>query len=797
MDQAASALVQLGAKTLASLAPGERATVAGVGGPIKERIRLLELGLVPGTELSAVRRAPLGDPLEIELRGYRLSLANAEARHVRLAANVAAVSPTASAIEVVRAARRASPGTPLRVGLLGNPNTGKSTLFSALSGRHVTTGNYPGITVSRTTASLTLPTPFSEAPVTLVDLPGCYSLIGRSLDEDVAAMELLAEAAFELGGGGRGCDACIVVLDATALERSLYLLVQVLECGLPVVCALNMSDEAHALGIELDARALESALGVPVVATVATRGHGLPALCAALSAQLAAEECSAVRHGGATGETLERAAALLGRDARPSTGVAAWWLSALDTGKSHRASENAGALRDLLPTPAGAFSEQLVRERYAFVDALSEKIIVRRAAAPRRLTDTIDRLLTHPVFGTLSLLGLLGLCFSLLFTLSQPMIDAIEGATSWLRAAVQSALPAHWLVDLLCDGIIVGAGTVLAFLPQIALLLFLMTTLEAAGYLSRAAFLIDRVMRAVGLNGKAFVPMLSGFACAVPAILSLKTLENQRDRLLTMCVIPLMSCSARLPIYTLVIGVLFPASVRWLGVPISAWLLLLMYASSTLMAMLAASVLARTRRFAGMSPPLVLELPPYRMPQWSSVLRTVARRSREFLATAGTTIVVLSCVLWLMLHFPRPPVGTPEAEQLERSIAGHIGHAIEPAIAPLGFDWKIGIGLIGSFAAREVFVATMGVIHGTGEDEASLSESLRAARTRHGAPLYTPRTGLALMFFFMLAAQCMSTLAVIRRESGSWRWPVFVFSYMTALAYLAALAINQIGMLVG
>ncbi|MCC6808334.1 MAG: ferrous iron transport protein B [Deltaproteobacteria bacterium] len=776
-------------ETLAALAPGTSGRVKRIdhrrGGSAAERLRLMELGFVPGTLVTAIRRAPFGDPIEVELRGYRLSLRSTDAAAIAIT-NDARTAPTDYAIAKGTTAPRSIHGAV--IGLVGNPNCGKSTLFNALSGASRPTGNYPGITVTRSARAIAI----GAQEATLVDLPGCYGLVGRSPDEDVAAYELFGRA-LSPHAPQRGCDACVVVLDATALARSLYLALAVIELSVPVVCVLNMSDEARAQGIEIDTAVLQDALGVEVIRTVATKHEGLGDLRAALERAIASSTTREVSFGGAIdhelGPLVMRVAGELSRDLGPRRRAFATWLAeAAARGRPLPGDFAMDELDDLAATITAA--------RYGFVDRIVARAVRAPERAARSFTDRIDRLLTHPFTGAVALLCVLALAFNLLFTLSQPMMDGIEALFAWIAASARSALPAHWLSDLVADGLVVGVGTVLMFVPQIALLLFLMSFLEAFGYLSRAAFMIDRLMRLAGLNGKAFVPMLGGYACAVPAIMSLRTLEHRRDRLLTMAVLPLMSCSARLPVYTLVIATLYPASMRWLGMPVSTIILLGLYVASAVTTLLAASFIGRTV-FSGDSASLVLELPPYRMPVMRTLLRTVWQRLREFLTTAGTTIVVLSVVMWLLLHFPRmdEPSAT-ESQRLEHSIAGRVGHAIEPVIEPLGFDWRIGIGLIGSFAAREVFVATMGVIHGAAnadQEQAGLVSALQNAKRKDGRPIYTPRTGFALLAFFMLACQCMSTLATIRRETRSWRFVAGVFLYMTALAYVVALAINQIG----
>ena len=424
--------------------------------------------------------------------------------------------------------------------------------------------------------------------------------------------------------------------------------------------------------------------------------------------------------------------------------------------------------------------------------------------------------------------GMMTVVFQALFTWSGPAIDLVEGAFGWLAAGVEGALPAGFLRDLLTEGVIAGVGSVVVFLPQILLLFLFIGLLEDSGYMARVAFLMDRVMRAAGLNGRAFVPMMSSFACAIPAILATRTMERQRDRFLTMMVVPLMTCSARLPVYTLIIGALFPVG-DWLGLPTQGLLMAAMYLISTLIALAAAAVLSRTL-FTGPSVPLLLELPPYRRPNLGAVLRMMWQRSSLFLKEAGGVILSCTIGLWLLLSFPADAPNAESfavtraqaeatlsgealeaalfnvdneesADQLHGSYAGRLGRALEPVIEPLGYDWKIGVGLIGAFAAREVFVSTMGLVYGLSEEvdeeTSTLREKLRTARREDGELVYTPLVGLSLLVFIALACQCMSTLAAVRRETATYRWPVFMFAYMTALAWGASFVVFQGGRLLG
>lgn len=714
------------------------------------------------------------------------------------------------------AAVRARAGA-ARVVVAGNPNAGKSTLFNALTGGQAQTGNFPGTTVSSLTGRLRLR---DGTHVELVDVPGTYSLSATSPDERVAIDAVL--------GLGRAPppDAVVLVVDAPRLMRSLYLVVQVLELGVPVVVAVNLMDEARGEGLDVRLDALAEALGVPVVGTVARSREGLGALVDALGRILAAPVAPGPPVG--FGPVLDADVAEVARalphtlgatdDARGAA-LARWVLMSADAeGHVPGLAEPVAAVPRVRARAAAAgrdLDAELVATRYAWIDAREAAFLGRPPVRQVTLTERIDRLVLHPVLGTALFAVVMGLAFMALFAWADPLIGLVEAAfeaVGGLVATVFDAVagvapavagPLRILRDLTVDGLVGGVGSILVFLPQIGLLFLFLAVLEDSGYLARAAHLADRVLRAAGLPGRAFVPLLSGYACAVPAILATRTMPRFRDRLVTMLVLPLTSCSARLPVYTLLIAALFPATVAGF-VPLQPLALAGMYLLSTAAAVLASLVVGRTVLPQGAEPAL-LELPPYRIPDPRVVLGAVVQRCTDFVREAGGIILVATVLLWGLLYFPRhePAPGTaPEVAaeaQLEQSFAGRLGHAIEPAIAPLGFDWRMGIGILGAFAAREVFVTTMGVVYGVGDgaDEGStaLRDRIREDRRADGSPTYTPLVGLSLMVFFALALQCLSTLAVLRKETGGWRWPVAVFAWNGALAWVSSFLVYQGGRL--
>ncbi len=698
----------------------------------------------------------------------------------------------------------------LSVALVGNPNTGKSTLFNRLTGLRRRVGNYPGITVDLMEADIRLS---DGRPATLVDLPGCYSLSAWSSEESVAIR-------YMLGMDDDGTpDLVVVCVDATQLLRNLYLVLQIQELGIPTVVALTMTDEAGSACP--DPTLLSQRLGCPVVATVPRDGIGITELLQAVTDATRTE--AAPRWRWTPSDRLRDALASIrtaAEDHWPNNpALHLWALSSVSEGDELQgipAPIREAVLRiDDLPS----LDDEIIQARYDWLDTQVGPLVGLNDA--RNFTDKVDRVVTHPVFGFAAFLAVMFLMFQSLFAWSDPAIGAIEDLFGLLGSGITAVLPAGLFQEFLVDGLISGVGAVLVFLPQILLLFFFIGLMEDSGYMARVAMLMDRIMRAMGLNGKAFVPMLSGFACAVPAILATRTMERKRDRLLTMMVVPLMTCSARLPVYTLVIGTLFLPTDKLGPFGVQGLLMVAMYLFGTAMALIVAWVLSKTVLRAPRVP-LVLELPPYRLPRLPDVLRMMWSRTQTFLREAGTVIAVATIILWALLRFPTAPEITPDdttgmlastdveqamsleelqaASQLENSFGGRFGHFIEPVIEPLGFDWKIGVGLVGSFAAREVFVSTMGVIYAIGdvdEESTALREKMRTEVHADGSKVWTPLTGLALMVFFALASQCLSTLAVVKKESGSWAWTGFLFTYMTVLAFVAAWMVRQGGLLLG
>jgi ferrous iron transport protein B len=717
-----------------------------------------------------------------------------------------------------------SAGEPVVV-IVGNPNVGKTTLFNRLTGQNARIGNYPGVTVERRSGRVTLP---GGRRVEVVDVPGAYSLSARSAEEQIAL-----EATLGLDDYPRP-DLCVVVVDAGQLLRNLYLVVQLAELEVPLLIALNMMDEATEN--PPNAAAVSELFSVPVVVTDGRRGRGIAELTSAIAGALLKRPVPRVKvsYPPELRADADRIAETLPKAWRSSVerdrALALWSLVSVDVDDEleHVPADLRERCADVRKSAGERDLDlEIIGARYAYIDERAKMLYERvdRHPKKRKASEQVDKILLHPVLGFVAFFSLMLVVFQTLFSWSDPLIGLIEDGIGLLSDLVTNVLPEGVVRDLVIEGVLGGVGNVVVFLPQILLLFLFIGLLEDSGYMARVAFLMDRVLKSLGLHGRAFVPMLSGFACAVPAIMATRTMERQRDRLLTMLVIPLMTCSARLPVYTLIIGALFPPSSLFGFVPVQGLLMVGIYVFAVVLTLVVAAVLGRTV-VKGRRMPLVLELPPYRVPNLRTIFRMMTERAGLFLKEAGSVILVCTVALWALLSFPRmdpaeiqaqaevtatapsaaeaaPEAGDAEARgrelAIQNSYGGRLGKAIEPVIAPLGFDWKLGIGIIGAFAAREVFVSTLGLVYGVGEtdDEAvPLRDKLKGG-TGTGAPLYTPLVGLSLLLFFAISCQCMSTLAVVKRETKSYKWPLFLFAYMTVLAYGFSFVVYQGGRLLG
>jgi ferrous iron transport protein B len=706
--------------------------------------------------------------------------------------------------------------------LIGNPNTGKTTLFNALTGLAQKSGNYPGVTVEHKVGSLVL----AEGPaLDLIDLPGTYSLSAHSPDEMLAVDVLLGQQE-----DAPAIDGILAIVDASNLRRNLYLVSQLAEANLPLIIALNMVDIARHRSIRIDAEALSQALGAPVVPICAHRRQGLDALRSELAnLDTAPNARGSHRRPELPAPLLRGIAELQALSTHPLSATEA--LRALVDEDSYaeqrllaEAGDNAVSALERLreADPEQSLSELESKTRYAWIDQLLAGSVSQPSELRPSRSDRADQVLTHRVFGTLTFILINALVFQAIYAWSAPLMDGIDRFFSLLGGSTSKLIPPGPLQSLIVDGLIAGVGGVLIFLPQIAILFFFIALLEDSGYMARAALLMDRLLTRIGLSGTSFIPLLSSFACAIPGIMATRTIEDRRDRFATILVAPLMSCSARLPVYVLFIGAFVPDRPLLGGlVGTQALALLAFYGLGALVAIPVTFLLKRTL-LKGDPPPFLLELPSYKAPAPRTILLRVYHSGRAFVVRAGSIILATTVVMWALAYFPREAELT-QRHQLERQAAapaqldylkqhqaaeliansylGQAGHLIEPAVLPLGWDWRIGMAVIASFPAREVIISALGTIYSLGDGVDEESESLRttlaSAAWPDGRPIYTLPVALSIMVFFALCAQCLSTLVVIQRETGSWRWPLLSFTYMTTLAYLGAWATYQWGTALG
>jgi ferrous iron transport protein B len=697
------------------------------------------------------------------------------------------------------------------VALIGNPNTGKSTLFTGLVGVRQHVANYPGVTVEKKTGRME----FAGQCYELIDLPGLYSIAPRSRDEMVA-VDLLLGRRQDVAA----VDAVLLIVDASNLDRNLYLVSQVLELGLPTVLALNMLDVAESHGVGIDAQRLERQLGIPVVPIQAHRRMGLARLKQTL-AQVVGQKprpretvlpqpfeeevtrLDTLLTGDAAshdGQRLPRY--LLQRLLLDMNGYLQHSLfdNAIPQGRRH-----VDAARARLAEIGCLVPGVETTARYNWVRKILEGVISEPAQRKTTTSDRIDHVLTHRVWGLVVFAVVMLAMFQSVFVWARPIMRCIEGATAAVGGWVEMHMAEGALRSLLVDGVIGGVGSILAFLPQILILFGFLAVLEDCGYMARTAYLMDRMMVRVGLSGKSFIPMLSSFACAIPGIMGTRVIENERQRLTTILVAPLLTCSARLPVYTLLIAAFIPPQSYCGGLfHLQGLTLAGLYALGIAAAATMATIFSRSL-LRCQTPPFVMELPSYKWPSLRTVVYRMIERGSVFLRCAGTLILAVSILVWAALYYPHYPGATPEQQQ-QSSLLGQMGRIIEPAVKPLGWDWRIGCSVIASIPAREIVVATMGVMYNLGDNPAARSgpdaaESFAKLRSvawdDTGKPVFNIPVALSIMVFFALCAQCTATLAVIRRETNSWRWPAFTFAYMTILAYCGALATYQLGMWIG
>ncbi|MBX9891263.1 MAG: ferrous iron transport protein B [Chitinophagaceae bacterium] len=689
----------------------------------------------------------------------------------------------------------------VHIALVGNPNSGKTSLFNALTGLNQKVGNFPGVTVDKKTGALD----FEDGEqAVLIDLPGTYSLYPRRGDEWVA-YKVMMDADTEIHA-----DAVILVADASNLKRNLLFCSQIIDLKVPVVVALTMNDIAQQKGIKIDLIGLQAELGVPVIPVNPRKNKGLAALKKAVQ-QISTEQYKAPSRDFIDAKALAPAAVTGMQKLFPKLSEYAS-LHYLINHENFPLAEREQSLIEKLEeahqfSPSKVQAEE-VMQRYSRIRQIMQKNVVEPDPLEKKLfTDKLDNILLHRTWGYLILLGVLFLLFQSIFWLASYPMDGIEWAFQQVSTALGNNLPTAWWSDLLINGLVAGLSGILVFVPQIMILFGLITLLEDTGYMARISFLSDKLMRKVGLNGKSVMPMISGFACAVPAIMSARNIENRKERLLTILITPLMSCSARLPVFTILISLVIDDHYYFGFLSLQGLVMMALYLLGLVMALIVSYIAKFFIKIQEKSF-FILELPIYRAPRWKNAAITMVEKARIFVFDAGKVIMLISLLLWFLSSYgPGDKMETVEskyaamiaaapaqadslskvqsAEQLKYSYAGILGQAIEPAIRPLGYDWKIGIALITSFAAREVFVGTMATLYSVEEDDdTSLREKLQSATYADGSKVYTLATGLSLMVFYVLAMQCMSTLAVVKRETRSWKWPVIQLVYMTVLAYV-------------
>ena len=681
----------------------------------------------------------------------------------------------------------------LTVALAGNPNSGKTTIFNNLTGLRHHVGNYPGVTIEKKEGTVRR----GDVEIRVVDLPGTYSLTAYSIEEVVTRNFIIDEKP----------DVVVDILDVSNIERNLYLAVQFMELGVPLVLAFNMSDVARARGLEFDLETLSRLLGVAIVPTVGHKRRGMEELLDAVVTVAAAEEPSrpaVIHYGREIEEEIQRLRRLIETDGALTPHYDPRWLAVklLENDREIREKVTSTKLLDAVDRSIEHLrhvfrdNPELVIAgcRYGFISGACQESVRSTVEARHTRSDKIDAVLTHPLAGLPIFLVLMYLVFQLTFTVGEPLMKGVEYVKNWLAAGVAGFWPEgseSAFQSLLVDGIIQGVGNVIIFLPNILLLFFAIAVLEDSGYMARAAFIMDRYMHRIGLHGKSFIPMLIGFGCTVPAIMATRTLENRRDRITTMLVLPLMSCGARFPIYALIIPAFFPLGWR---TPIM-WII---YVIGILLALAAARVL-RSTILKGESEGLVLELPPYRVPTLRGLLIHMWERGWHYVKKAGTLILGISIIMWALTSYPKPSkedlagLGGNEAARvkLEHSTVGRIGKGIEPVLRPMGFDWKIGTALVGAFAAKEVFVAQMGIIYAMGEGE-DTADALRRDLRRD----YTPLAAFCVMLWCLISTPCLATCAVTGSEGG-WKWALAQLIGLTVLAYVVTIIVYQLGSLLG
>jgi ferrous iron transport protein B len=697
-----------------------------------------------------------------------------------------------------------------KVAIVGNPNSGKTAIFNRLTGLHQRTGNFPGVTVEKKSGWL------KGNKVIIEDFPGCYSLNAQSLDEKIVRQYIQSWRQKE-----NRPEAVVVVVDATNLARNIFFALQIMEWGLPTILVLNMIDEVEKNKLYIDEQKLQTRLNIEAVIPVSARyGEGINDLIKTIQRIISQPSKSQKNqtylrfvdnwndlrvlidylNNNRTDHTilpLIDSIRVISDDTYFQ--FMSPYLKAEDLTPLKKLIKNT---RELMQTSGINLSSLESEARYNYIDVDLSEAFTNSSESEKSLSEKIDHFISHPVYGSLIFVALLALIFNTIFSWAQYPMELITSGIDIMGAELNSLLPQSLFKSLLINGIISGVGNIVVFLPQILLLIFFIGLLEDVGYMARMSFMMDGIMARLGLSGKSVLPILSGFACAIPAVMAARTVENRRDRFLVIMLIPLMSCSARLPVYTLIISALIPQQIIYGFIHLQGIILLIVYFLGFWTALIISFFLKLVTK-KSKSATYNIELPPYRLPMLKSLGWRVYDAGKKFVINAGSIILVMSIILWFLASFPQinEPDATSEEQKISQSYAGQLGHFIEPAIKPLGFDWKIGVGLITSFAAREVIISTFSVLYNIQADKddqiLSLSVALKNDRYPDGRKVFTPLVALSLLIFFVYAAQCMSTFAIIKRETQSWFWPSLMIVYMNILAYTASLIVFQGGKFIG
>lgn len=796
--------------TLQDLHQGERGIIIKIRGRGAFRKRITEMGFVKGKEVTVIKAAPLQDPVEYKIMGYNVSLRQSESRLIQVITLDEALkqqieSGTVDSFkgtftdEILKTSVKEKSNI-IDIALVGNPNCGKTTLFNFASGSHEHVGNFSGVTVDSKSAWLKQ----NGYTFNITDLPGTYSLTAYTPEELYVRDHLLNNVP----------DIVVNVVDASNLERNLYLTTQLIDMDIRVVMALNMFDELEEAGDHLDYVSLGKLLGIPIIPTISSKGMGIHELFDRII-EVYEDRDPVVRHVHVNyGQEIERSLKKI-QDA-------IWSYKSLTDQFSSRyfavkllekdpilplapTSPEYQFINDIaqkeitrIEAQYGEDSNTLVTDaKYGFISGALKETMVRNSEvkAEKSTSEKIDFWLTHKILGFPFFLAFLWIMFQSTFVLGEYPKHWIDLGVSGLGGLIGSMMPAGSLKDLLVDGIINGIGSIIVFLPNILILFFFISWMEDTGYMARAAFIMDKLMHKIGLHGQSFIPLIMGFGCNVPAIMVTRTLKDRNDRLLTMLINPLMSCSARLPVYILVTGAIFP---RYAGTVIFG-----LYLTGIILAILI-SILFKKTLFKSKEAPFVMELPPYRMPTFRVTLRHMWEKGEHYLKKMGGVILIAVILIWALEYFPRGKSGITADEQLKNSYIGKFGQAIEPVIYPLGFDWRMGVGLITGTAAKEVVVSTMGVLFGTSQPhvhdkKVNLSSILQSEKykegRRVGQKIFTPLAGISFLLFILIYMPCVAVVATVKKESGNWKWAFFLISYTTILAWLLSFSLYQIGTL--